>query len=93
MVGWHPIGLENLDILKTDGPTIIDWGGFILVLMEHTVSGYGEKSMVGFGVIKKPGHFYGTMPVATGFTFSFVKNRAPSFLITQPAGIKLIINE
>ena len=80
-------------ILKMDGPTIIDWGGFILVLMEHTVSGYGEKSMVGFGVIKKPGHFSGVTPVATGSTCSFVQNRTRSFLIIPPVDIQLKTNE
>jgi hypothetical protein len=52
--------------------------------MEKMESGFGEKSMAGYGVTKQPGHFSGTMPVATGSTCSFVNNRILSFLITPP---------
>jgi hypothetical protein len=84
MVGLLLSGLATSDILRTDGLIIMDSGGYILVLMEKTVSGYGEKSMAGSGVTKQPGHFSGTMPVATGSTYSFVNNRILSFLITPP---------
>ena len=40
--GWSSDGLENLDILKMDGPTIMDWGGFISVPMEKMEFGCGE---------------------------------------------------
>ena len=86
-------GLETSGILKMDGLIIMDWGGYILVLMKKTESGCGEKSMAGFGVIKKPGHSSGTMPLATGYTCLFVKNRTPSFLIIPPVDIQLKTNE
>ena len=79
--------MANLDILKMDGPTIMDSGGYILVLMKKTESGCGETSMAGSGVTNQPGHFYGVMPVATGSTCSFEKNRTPSFLIIPPVDI------
>ena len=93
MVGQLRNGLANLDILKMDGLTIMDWGGCILVLMEKMESGCGERSMAGSGVIKQPGRSSGTMPVATGYTCSFVRNRTRSFLITPPVDIQLKKNE
>ena len=92
-VGWHPIGLANLDILKMDGPTIMDWGGFISVQIEKMGCGCGERSMAGYGVTRQPGRSSGTVPVATGFTCSFEKDRIPSFLIIPPVDIQLITNE
>jgi hypothetical protein len=52
--------------------------------MEKMESGFGEKSMVGYGVTKQPGHSSGVMVMATGSTCSFVNNRILSFLITPP---------
>ena len=45
-------GLETSGILKRGGLIIMDWGGFILVQMEKTESGCGEKSMAGSGVTR-----------------------------------------
>jgi len=84
MDGQLRSGLATSDISRTDGLIIMDWGGYILVLMEQTESGFGEKSMAGYGVTKQPGHSSGTIPVATGSTCSYVTNRVLSFLITPP---------
>ena len=84
MVGQLRSGLETSGILKMDGLIIMDWGGFISVQIEKMGCGYGEKSMAGYGVIKKPGHFSGVTPVTTGSTCSFVQNRTRSFFFFLP---------
>ena len=88
MVGQLRNGLETSGILKMDGLTIMDSGGFISARMKKKVFGYGEKSMAGSGVTNQPGHSSGVTPVATGPTCSFVKNRTRSFLIIPQGSIQ-----